>query len=155
MDTTITKATLTVTLEESVNLKGVDRGSKNTVSITDIAEVHERIITVPLTTAGATTKTKIIALDTTASAGTFIKTVVQYIRITNLDSKTSARIQLSTAGDNCWLQLDAGKSIILYNHYLIPTVSEWTVGTNTFTDLAAINAQADAAVDLELFVASK
>ena len=43
MTTTITAADMTVTLTEAITLNGYDQGSKNTLTISSIAEVFKRI----------------------------------------------------------------------------------------------------------------
>ena len=49
MTSTITAATLTVTLTEKIELNGVDHGSTNTLEIGSINEVSKRIVTAPTT----------------------------------------------------------------------------------------------------------
>jgi len=58
MASTITSATLTVTLTEAINLNGKDQGSKNTLSVASINEVSKRIITVP------TSEIEVLAMST-------------------------------------------------------------------------------------------
>ena len=43
MATSITPADLTVTITEAVQLNGSDKGSSNVLTITDVAEVDNRI----------------------------------------------------------------------------------------------------------------
>ena len=47
MATTISNATLTVTLTESVSLNGIEQGATNTLTIANIDEVSKRIVSVP------------------------------------------------------------------------------------------------------------
>ena len=47
MATTITAATLTVTLTEAISLNGYDQGAKNVLAISSIGEVYKRILTIP------------------------------------------------------------------------------------------------------------
>ena len=79
MTTTLTAATLTVTLTEAVSLNGYDQGSKNTLTIASVNEVNKRIVTVP------TSEIEVVAISTANASGTFIEGDVRYIRITNLD----------------------------------------------------------------------
>ena len=49
MATTISNATLSVTITEKLTLNGTDHGSTKKISIADINEVSKRILTVPTT----------------------------------------------------------------------------------------------------------
>ena len=46
MTSTITAATLTVTLKESIELNGVEQGATNTKTIANVNEISKRIVTV-------------------------------------------------------------------------------------------------------------
>ena len=46
MASTITAATMTVTITESISLNGADQGATNTLSIASINEVVKRIVTI-------------------------------------------------------------------------------------------------------------
>ena len=54
MTTTLTAATLTVTLKESIELNGVEQGATNEKTIASINEVSKRIVTVTTTEAEVT-----------------------------------------------------------------------------------------------------
>ena len=74
----ISAADMTVTVTEAVTLNGAARGNTNTYTISNIHEVSERTITVPIT------EVEIIAMhDSAVSSGTFVEGDVRYIRITN------------------------------------------------------------------------
>ena len=49
MASTITSATMTVTLTEKINLHGKDQGSVNTLSIGSIKDIFKRIVTQEIT----------------------------------------------------------------------------------------------------------
>ena len=79
MTSTLTAATLSVTLTESINLNGYDQGSKNITTIASIAEVSKRIVTV------TTTEAVVATFSAAIAAGNYIAANIRYIRLTNLD----------------------------------------------------------------------
>ena len=81
MASTLSNATLTVTLTESITLNGAEHGSKKKMSISGVNEISKRIMTV------ATTGTQVYAGSSAAAYGTFVTANVKYLRITNLDTE--------------------------------------------------------------------
>jgi len=156
MASTITAATLTVTLTESVTLNGSDQGATNTLSIASVNEVSKRIVT------ATTTERIILVFGSNIAAGQFDKTKAVYVRITNLDDTNHVGLIFrNETGDEFSVKLDKGQSFI-YNGDLaggvvdtMDAVDAAGLTTNTFADLVDITADADtASVDLEVFVAS-
>ena len=154
MATTITNATLTVTLTESISLNGSEQGASNTLTIADVDEISKRIVTIP------TAEKTIIAMGTAISNGTFIESDVRYIRITNKDDANHVTLTFKDENNSEFaLKLDKGQSFI-YNGDLAGGVVD-TMDANgsalslALADLVDITAIADtASVDLEIFVAS-
>jgi len=154
MTSTITAATMTVTLTESISLSGVDQGATNTLSIGSIAEVNKRILTVP------TSEVEVIAFGTAVSSGTFVESTAMYIRFTNLDDTNHiVLIFKDEANAEFAVKLDKGQSFI-YNGDLSGGVVDTMDALNgpvtpTLADLVNVTAKADtASCDLEVFVAS-
>jgi hypothetical protein len=156
MASTITAATLTVTLTESVTLNGSDQGATNTLSIASVNEVSKRIVT------ATTTERIILVFGSNIAAGQFDKTKAVYVRITNLDDTNHVGLIFrNLPGDEFSVKLDKGQSFI-YNGDLaggvvdtMDAVDAAGLTSNTFDDLVDITADADtASVDLEVFVAS-
>ena len=109
MASTITAATLTVKLTETVSLNGKDQGATNTMAIASIAEVHKRIVTVPQS------EVTIANFGTAVAAGTFDEAKVRYIRLTNKDDANHLYIVFKNEYNNeCCMKLDKGQSFI-YN----------------------------------------
>ena len=158
MASTITPATMTVTVSESVTLNGVNQGGTQTLSIPLIATLSKRIVDVP------TAEVEIIAMSTAVAAGTFIESDVMYIRITNLDDDNHVGLIFKNENnDEFGVKLDKGQSFI-YNGDLAGGVVDTMdaqdggadLAANTFADLVNITAYADtAACDVEVFVACK
>ena len=144
MASTITNATLTVDTTESVTLNGKVYGNSNTLTIANINEVDQRIVEV------TTTLATLIAFGTASAAGTFIRTDVKYLRITNKDDTNFVMLKLIPSSDTpVWVKLEAGKSFELHYPYL-----ENNATFSAFDSLTSISAQSDTAtVPVEYFIA--
>lgn len=151
MASTLTTATLKVTLTEQITLNSSDYGSKHEFSISNVGEVSKRIITT-----NGTSSTTLVSFSGSASAGQYKDSDVRYVRVTNLDNANFATLRfLGEASTDYALRLDPTGS------YMIASTS--TTGLTDYSDISGIvlenltqiSATADtAAVDLELFVAS-
>jgi len=157
MASTVTTATMTVTVSESITLNGKNQGSINTLSIPAIANISKRIVNVP------TSEVEILTMGTAVGAGIFDETKVLYIRITNLDNENHVGLIFKNENnDEAGLKLDRGQSFI-YNGDLdsgvvdtMDAIQNSTLSTNVFADLVNITATANtAACDIEIFVACK
>lgn len=143
MASTIVNASLSVAITESVTLNGKSYGNINNLSIPNINEVDQRILTIP------TSLIEVVKYGTAAGAGTFVRTDVKYLRITNKDDTNYVSIKVSNGSDQFWVKLEAGKSFELHNG-LIETANTF----NAWADIDTIEAIADtAAVDIEYFIA--
>ena len=154
MASTITAATMTVTVTESINLNGQNQGATNTLSLASIAEVSKRIVNVPAS------EVEIVAMSTAVAAGTFVESTVKYIRITNLDDTNHVVLTFKSEGNHEFaVKLDKGQTFI-YNGDISGGVVDTMDASGSalslaLEDLVNITALADtAACDLEIFVAS-
>jgi len=149
MATLINDATLTVTVNEDVKLNGQQVGSKIVQAIPGINEASRRIFSVP------TYETEILALSSSAGAGTYVTANMQYIRITNLDDTNFVRLTFSSGSLNRYdMKLPAKRTAI----FTSPSISGSDAGDSfgSFVDFDSMKASANtAAVDVEIFVASK
>ena len=156
MTTTLTAATLTVTLTESIELNGVEQGGTNTKTISSVNEVSKRIVTV------TTTEAEVIAFHASAiSSGTFIEGDVRYIRFTNLDATNFIALTFKNENDDEFaVKVDAGHSFIYPGDNsggVVDTMDaiDGTGLTLSLGDLVNVTADADtASCDMEIFVAS-
>lgn len=144
MASTITPATLTVTITESVTLNNKQYGNINNLTIPNIAEVDQRIVTIP------TSEVVLLEYGTAVAAGTFVRANVAYLRITNKDDTNFVKIKITPTSDTpFYIQLQAGKSFELHNGN-VEVATPWAA----WDTIASISAIADtAAVDLEYFIA--
>ena len=104
-------ATLTATVTESVTLNGAVRGSTNSVSIDNITNVFERILT-----AAHSNTTTIATFGSTAhaSAGALDLENCKYIRITNISAASEVLdLAIVTENTNYQVVMTAGSSHIL------------------------------------------
>ena len=156
MATKLTASTLKVTINENIILNGKNQGSTNVLNIPNIATISKRIIDVPAS------EVEIIAMSTAVASGTFIESDVLYIRITNLDDTNHVTLTFKNENDDEFaVKLDKGQTFI-YNGDMAGGVVDTMDGidgtglTLGLGDLVNVTALADtAAVDLEVFVASK
>ena len=150
MASTVTAATLTVTITESITLNGSDQGATNSFTVASVAEVNKRIVNCP-----ASDKT-ILTFDAAIEAGQFIVGDVRYVRLTNKDDTNyvTLNIEGATATDYS-VRLDPGAS------YLI--ISTSATGVDDYADISGVTLEAltgikatanSAACDLEVLVAS-
>jgi len=153
MATTITAATLTVTITEAVNLNGYDQGSKNELSIASVNEVMKRIVTCP-----ASNNTVIFLSNATVHGAVGAVDVgdVKYIRITNMDDTNALELGMIAAAKNYQVELAAGESHILGSPTsLMDAEADNDPAFGTMQDLVSIEVNPGGnAIDVEIFVAS-
>ena len=158
MASTITAATLTVKVTETISLNGAAQGASNTKTIASINEIYKRILTI-------TTNEAVIATFSaaTASAGHYIAADVRYIRFTNKDDTNFITLTFRNQdNDEVAIKLDAGQSFIWCgdNANGMSAVFNATEDADAASDTALgnlTNIQADANTgncDLEMFIAS-
>ena len=141
-------ATLTVTITENISLNDTERGSTNTVEITGIDYVNERLVKV------GTAEQSLILFDTAEAAGQFADGSVDYIRITNLDSSNYITLRMTSGDDEYFVKVSAGESHILFDP-VMDTDDDAGVATASLANIDSIKAQANtAAVDVEIFIAA-
>ena len=154
MTSTLTAATMTVTVTESINLNGMNQGASNTLSLASIAEVSKRIVNVPAS------EVEVVAMSTAVASGTFIESTVKYIRFTNLDDTNHITLTFKDEDNTEFaVLLDKGQTFIYNGDIAGGVVNTMHAGGSALTvslnDLVNVTALADtAACDMEIFVAS-
>ena len=151
MATTLTAATLTVTVTESISLNGKDQGATNSFTVASINEVYKHIVT------ATTTATTFLKFGTAASAGTLIRADVSYLRITNLDDTNFVTVGLSDdSADTAYFKLEKKQSIIIGGTDEGPQI-DIHASAGAFAAWASVDSlilDADtASCDVEIFVA--
>ena len=152
MTTTISNATLTVTITESVSLNGTQQGATNTLSIANVDEVFKRIVTC---TASQTTTLLTFNAAVHGAAGAIDLQDCKYIRITNKDDANALELAVVGAATLYQVELAAGESHILGNPEALMLAEEDTSPSfGTMADLGSIQVNPGGnAIDVEVFVA--
>ena len=161
MASTVTAATLTVTITESVTLNGSDQGATNSMTVASVNEVYKRIVTCVDDT---DCTIAVFKSATNTSDGALDVEDVRYIRVTNLDDTNPINLSLqvdtgeddSAADASTTLLLEAGKSFIMGSPSDgIATDDDAATIVTTLNNLESIIADsASAAVQMEVFIAS-
>jgi|TARA_R110000824_G_scaffold13467_8_gene58647 hypothetical protein len=160
MATTVTAATMTVTITESITLNGSDQGSTNTFTVANVNEVFKRIVTceddtdVTVATFRSSTSTSDGAVD--------VENVV-YMRVTNLDDANPVNLSLqidvgednSAADQSCTILLQAGKSFVMGtpSDGLAVDDDAATIVTSLYNLESLLVDPLSEAVDVEVFIA--
>ncbi len=147
MASTVTPATATVQIVESLTLGGVDRGGTHTRSISNVAEADRRVMTID-----SANEIDIIELNSNNGQGKFIRSAIRYIRITNLDNTNFLRVRFKKSGGaTADVKVDAGATFMLSTGSMD---ADATPGAfSAFVDVDVISAQADTAdCDIEYVV---
>lgn len=105
-------ASLTVTIKEEVTINGKDRGNTNSVTIDNVTETFNRVLTI--------TNTEQTVLEFQASrpsGAAFVDASLQYLRITNLDGSNTVdlRIQDTANTKEYFVRLGSTESYVLFN----------------------------------------
>ena len=153
MATSITASTLSVKIQEDITFNGVQQGTSNIISFTDIAEFSRRIVTVP------TSEITIISFGDTVGSGTFHDTDVRYVRITNVDDTNYVVLNFEGANSTDYtVRLDKDRStyILCATHASLGVDDFCDISGATLEKLSTIKATSlTGACDLEVVVACK
>ena len=149
MASTISSGTLTVKLTESVSLNGSDMGATNTLTVADINEVSQRIVSLD-----AGNVRTLFNFGGTISAGEFIRANVKYLRITNKDDTNTVSINIRGNATNCWVDVEPSGSFVLTTaSSMMEADDDTTVATPVLEDLQIISAYSASGADLDCYVA--
>ena len=145
MASTVTAATATVQITESLTLANVDRGGNHSQTISNIAEVDRRVLSVP-----SASEIDVLGIGTTNGQGAFIRANLRYVRITNLDNTNFVRIRVSrTSHDTFDLKIPAGATFMISTGDISANSSGSSF--SSFDEWDVISAQADTSeVDIEV-----
>ena len=148
MATTLTASTLKVSVKEEITLNGKKHEYRQEQSIADVNMIAQRIVRVP------TSVKTVLSFSTAIGAGTYQRSDVKYIRVSNLDNENYITLGLKDdSGDTAYFKINKGEAMIFHNT-VIEAKTDGAVWAD-WSDIDTINAQANsAAVDIEIFVAS-
>ena len=153
MATTVTAATLTVKITESISLNGSAQGASNTLTIASINEVFKRIVSC---TASQTTTLLTFNATVHGAAGAIDLQDCKYIRITNLDDTNALELAIVGAATLYQVEIAAGESHILGNPEAVMLAeADTSPSFGSMADLGSIQVNPGGnAIDVEVFVAS-
>jgi hypothetical protein len=153
MASTITNATLTVTVTEQLSLGGTEYGGTKTLEIADINEVFKRIVKCA---ASQTTTIATFNGNAFASDNAIDLEDAKYIRVTNLDDTNAVELAIVGAATLYQIRLAAGESHILgAPDDLMLAEADTSPSFGTMADIASIQVNpASNDVDVEILVAS-
>ena len=159
-------ADLTITLQEQITLpnNNIEKTS-NVKVISGVNQTVRRIDTISTTFSGSGVEIlKFVDSEPQQTAGSFVKSDVKYIRITNLDSTNKATLYiLQTDEESVLFDLEAGKTFMLGNAEFNASQGGDYVDVgyvdetyySSFTNFDTIKAKAHTSdIQLEYFVAS-
>ena len=147
-------ANLITTLSESVTLNGSVRGSTNTLTVSDITDTFERVVTCPHSN---TTTIATFNSNVYGSAGALDLENCKYIRVTNLSTTGVLDIAIVTENTNYQVVMTAGTSHILCQaDTSVIAEEDTTPNFPTLEDITSIQVKPRASedCDVEIFVAS-
>jgi len=152
MATTISPGTVTVKITETVSLNSTNYDSVNTLTIPNVNEISQRIVTLP-----PQAIVELFKFALSVAPGQFMKDDVQYVRITNKDDTNPVAINVKYATGNTWTRVPAGRSFILGSAEVsTQSVASGTVGAPGMSDIEVVSAYGPTAavtMDLECYVA--
>ena len=153
MASTITSATLTVTIQESITLGGTQFGGIKQLEITGINEAYKRIVKC------ANSQTTTIATfngNAFASDNAIDLEDAKYIRVTNLDDTNPVELAIVGAATLYQVRLGAGASHMLgAPDDLMLAEADTSPSFGTMADIASVQVNpAGNDVDIEIFIAS-
>ena len=154
MTSTVSAATMTITVTESITLNGTQQGSTNTLSVASIKEVFKRIVRCP---ASNTTTLVVFNANVYGAAGAIDLNDAKYIRITNKDDTNELEVAMVAGATNYTVALRPGESHILGmpDDLMLVDDDSGTPSFGTMIDLASIQANPGGnVIDVEVFVAS-
>jgi hypothetical protein len=154
MASTITSGTVTVKITETVSLNSTNYDSINTLTIPNVNEISQRIVTIP-----PQSITELFKFATTIAPGQFLKTTAQYLRITNKDDTNPVALNIQSPASNTWVRVPAGRSFILGSSTAsMESIATAVVAVPSLEDIELISAYGPTAgevntVDVECYVA--
>jgi len=153
MASTITNATLSVTITEQLSLGGTEYGGTKTLEITGINEVFKRIVKC---VASQTTTVATFNGNAFASDNAIDLEDAKYIRVTNLDDTNPVELAIVGAATLYQVRLAAGESHILgAPDDLMLAEADTSPSFGTMADISSVQVNpAGNDVDVEILVAS-
>ncbi len=150
MATTVTTATLTVEVKETMTLNGALYDHTITKAISGIGNVSKRIHTIP-----AATTVTLATFASTGDGANFDVEDLKYMRITNLDDGEGLILTKAFNATSAATELKAGCSVTYFTPNGFGATSKAAITTqDDIETLFVRNNHGGNAVDLEVFIAT-
>ena len=138
MANTVQQTTLSVQINESISINGVDYGNNTSKTIQGCGKVDQRVMEM-----NSSAMTQVFAYQASLPdlKGTGVKGEFKYFRITNLDDSVGITVQLYvSAVKSGYFKLSAGTSLVLFEN----DVDFLCEGDSfTLTDIVAVAVKTD------------
>tara|TARA_R100001463_G_scaffold132417_1_gene193080 strand:- start:92 stop:544 length:453 start_codon:yes stop_codon:yes gene_type:complete len=149
MATTLTAATLTVNVSESITLNGTTYDQTVTSTIASIAKFEKRIISIAASTSAA-----LFSFASSPTGLQFDSDELKYLRLTNLDD-TEQLILTTSASSTAGAQaLNPSGSYTLFGNGVGGAASKAAITSIAALDTIYIRNNSGSAIDLEIVVAT-
>lgn len=140
-------ATLTVTIKEEVVLNGNEHGAENTVDITGVTNMFERVIDCTVA------EVSLVSFGSAVTGDTFVDDTVKYLRITNLDDTNFVTLRILGPSKEYFVVIEPNNSYVLFNDDMDANATGSQAVSISFID--EIKAAADTATcQLSIFAAA-
>lgn len=149
MATTITAATLTVTITEALALGGNNYNTTTKKEIASIGNIHKRIYTLT-----AATSHTIAEFASTITGTKFDLEDTKYIRITNLDDTNSIVVSFTGASVTSGLVVPPGGSAMLFDYNINAAASATTLTSGAAIASMRLHNLGSVAADCEVVIAT-
>ena len=139
-------ADLTVLINEKITLDGNDRGILTIQTISGINYIDNRTFTIP--TGSATT---LFSLSDANSAGTFVTSSIQYVRLTNSSTtNTPVKLIVSSSTEAISYLINTGSSYMISTSKITGSLTGMT-----FKDIVSVKAEpSGSSAKIEYFIAT-
>tara|TARA_R110002020_G_scaffold224736_1_gene434630 strand:+ start:2930 stop:3382 length:453 start_codon:yes stop_codon:yes gene_type:complete len=149
MATTLTAATLTVNVSESITLNGTTYDQTVTETFASIAKFDKRIISIP-----ASTSSTLYTFASTPAGLQFDSDELKYLRVTNLDDTNQVILTTSAASTAGAQAVNAGGTYTLMGNGVAGAGSKAAITAIAVLDTIFVRNSSGAAIDIEIVIAT-
>tara|TARA_R110000751_G_scaffold306283_2_gene424313 strand:- start:401 stop:826 length:426 start_codon:yes stop_codon:yes gene_type:complete len=139
-------ADFTLLIRERVLLEGTERGTDYNLTIKNIENIDNRIVTIP-----SGSETTIFKYDDNPGAGTFTSGSFKYGRISNFSTTVPLNLKVSSSTELLNFSLAAGGTFMLSTSEITGSL----INTFTYGDIASVSVEpSGSSAKVEYFIAT-
>ena len=139
-------ADFTLLIRERVLLEGTERGTDYNLTIKNIENIDNRIVTIP-----SGSETTIFKYDDTPGAGTFTSGSFKYGRISNYSPTTPLNLKVSSSTELLNFSIAAGGTFMLSTSEITGS----SINTFAYDDIASVSVEpSGSSAKVEYFIAT-